>query len=319
LPPSPELDGPPLSTGRRIVVSLLTSQQEFQLLQASDARAAAQRAAVEVEVVFAENNAVQQIQQLYKFVHAEEASRPAGMIVEAVSQSGMERLARNALKQGISWVSLEWRAQYVAALRAQDPLAAVAWVAADEHQTGLIQARQFQALLPRGGRVLFIMGPQDSATTTGRFEGLRQGLARTSIEIKAVVNGDWTANSGEAAVASWLRLKSSETVQVDLIGSQNDSMATGAKKAIATLRSEWRRLPVTGCDGLPTGGIKMVDAGELAATIVKPTTAGPAIHLLAKAAQAPRGTQAIRDLVLPARSYPPLEALAAALATPRSR
>jgi ABC-type sugar transport system substrate-binding protein len=294
----------------RIVVSLLTSAQEFQLLQAADARAAGQRAATDVEVVFAENNAVQQIQQLYRFVHAEEASRPAAMIVEAVSQSGMERLARNALKRGIAWVALEWKAEYLAPLRAENPLVPVASVAADEHETGRIQARQFQALLPRGGRVLFLQGPQDSMTTAGRFDGLKQALTGTQIELKAVLNGDWTARSGEAAVTSWLRLKTSETVQVDLVGSQNDSMATGAKKAIAALRPEWKALPVTGCDGLPREGVQMVDAGELAATIVKPITTGPAIDLLVRALQAPAGTRGLRDLVLQPRSYPPLDALA---------
>jgi hypothetical protein len=52
----------------RVVVSLLTSAQEFQLMQAADARAAGQRTGLEVEVVFAENNAIQQIQQLYSFI-----------------------------------------------------------------------------------------------------------------------------------------------------------------------------------------------------------------------------------------------------------
>jgi len=300
----------------RIAVSLLTSAQEFQVLQAADARAAGQRAGVEVEVLFAENNAVQQIQQLYKCVHAEEGSRPAAIVVEAVNQGGMERVARNALKRGIGWVVLEWKVEYLPSLRAEDSAAAVASVAADEHETGRLQARQFQALLPRGGRVLFIQGPQDSTTTVGRFEGLEQGLKGTPIEIKAVLNGDWTARSGEAAVSSWLRLKTSETVQVDLIGSQNDSMATGAKKAVACLRPEWNALPITGCDGLPGGGRQMVDARALAATIVKPTTTGPAIEMLVKALQGPSGLRGLRDLVLQPRSYPPLESLAPRPAAP---
>src|SRR4026208_1808738 len=62
----------------RVVVSLLTSAQEFQLLQAADARSAAQRVGVDLEVVFAENNAVVQIHQIYKFVHAPEGERPFG-------------------------------------------------------------------------------------------------------------------------------------------------------------------------------------------------------------------------------------------------
>jgi hypothetical protein len=49
----------------------------------------------------------------------------------------------------------------------------------------------------------------------------------------------------------------------------------------------------------------MVDTMELTATIVKPTTTGPAIELIAKALQG----EPARDMVLQPRSYPPLEKL----------
>jgi ABC-type sugar transport system substrate-binding protein len=94
---------------KKIVVSLLSSVQEFQVMQAADARAAGQRTGLEVEVVFAENNAIQQIHQLYSFIHLPEDQRPAAILVEAVSVDGMERVARNALKSGIAWVVQQWR------------------------------------------------------------------------------------------------------------------------------------------------------------------------------------------------------------------
>ena len=87
---------------RKIVVSLLTSEQEFQQMQAADARATAARLGLDVEVIFAENNAIQQIHQLYRHVHAPEAERPSAIVIEVVSRDGMERLARNALKAGIT-------------------------------------------------------------------------------------------------------------------------------------------------------------------------------------------------------------------------
>ena len=43
----------------KVVVSLLTEEQEFQQMQAADARETASRLGLEVEVLFAENNAVQ--------------------------------------------------------------------------------------------------------------------------------------------------------------------------------------------------------------------------------------------------------------------
>src|SRR5262245_51986271 len=125
-------------------------------MQAADARATASRLGLEVEVVFAQNNAIQQIQQLYKHIHAPEAERPAAIVIEAVSRDGMERLARNALKAGITWVTQQWNTPYVARLRAENPGAAVHSVSVDEEEIGRIQAQQFRALRPRGGAALVL-------------------------------------------------------------------------------------------------------------------------------------------------------------------
>lgn len=290
----------------RVVVALLTSAQEFQLLQAADAKAAGARLGIEVEVVFADNNAVQQIHQLYKSVHAPAEQRPAALIVEPVQGEGMERLARNAVKAGIGWI-LQGGAPYVESLRAENPAVPVASVAVDEQEIGRIQARQLHALLPRGGRVLMLQGPLDSPAAAARFQGLREELGASTIALASVLHGDWTAEGAERAVASWLRLKSTEGDGIDLVASQNDSMAAGARKAIRDLRREWEGLPFVGCDGLPEGGQRLVDTLQLAATIVKPTTAGPAVELVSRA----RAGRAIAAaLVLQPRSYPPLEQLA---------
>src|SRR6187455_1359397 len=66
----------------RALVSLLTDQQEFQRLQAAEATATAALHDIEAEVVFAENNGVVQIQQLFKAIHAPAGERPAAIIVE---------------------------------------------------------------------------------------------------------------------------------------------------------------------------------------------------------------------------------------------
>ena len=82
-------------------------------------------------------------------------------------------------------------------------------------------------------------------------------------------------------------------------------MAIGARKAAAARRPAWLRLPFTGCDGLPDGGQRMINRGELAATIIVQPTAGAAIDLVAAhvrgaAAASPR-------VVLPPSAYPPLQ------------
>ena len=291
---------------RKILVSLLTSEQEFQQMQAADARATAARLGLDVEVVFAENNAIQQIQQLYKHIHAPEAERPSAILIESVSRDGMERLARNALKAGITWVAQQWNMPYLDRLRAEDPVAPVHSVSVDEEEIGRIQAQQFRVLRPRGGTALFLQGPLGSDTAVGRLQGLEQGLVGSGIVLKPVLNGDWTEESASRAVTSWLRLKTMENVEIDIVGSQNDSMAAGARQAIEQLRREWARLPFTGCDGLPGGGRQMVAEGQLAATVIKPTTTGPAIELVARRL---KGESVPPDLILHAESHPPLARL----------
>jgi ABC-type sugar transport system substrate-binding protein len=291
----------------RIVVSLLTSEQEFQLMQAADARSVAQRAGFDIEVVFADNNAIQQIHQLYEFVNAKEGQRPAAIIVEAVSTVGMERLARNALKAGIRWVVQQWKTGYVEAIRREFPNHQVFSVAVDEEEIGRIQSLQCKALLPEGGAVLFIHGPQDSVSAKYRFQGLEQGIKGSHINLKWIFNGDWTAKSAQQALMSWLHLKTTECAQIDLVGAQNDSMAMGARQAILDVKKELASLHFIGCDGLPEGGQKLVAEMKLTATVVKPTTTGQSIELIA---QVLRGQRTSLDLVLPPRSYPPLEELA---------
>jgi ABC-type sugar transport system substrate-binding protein len=109
-------------------------------------------------------------------------------------------------------------------------------------------------------------------------------------------------------VRSWLRLKSSQGFRANLVGAQNDAMARGARKAILALRKSWKgELLAIGCDGLPEGGQRLVKENELTATIVTPTTAGPAVDLVAHALQ---GRAAPPQLILQPRSYPPEEDLA---------
>jgi hypothetical protein len=81
----------------RVVVGLLNADQEFQQLQAKDARDAAARLKLDLVVSFAEGHAVVQIQQLFKHIHAQPAERPAAIVVEPTTGEGLERVARNAV------------------------------------------------------------------------------------------------------------------------------------------------------------------------------------------------------------------------------
>ncbi len=163
---------------RQVVVSLLTSKQDFQLAQAEAAREAAGSAGLGVEVLFAENNGVTQIHQLFQLITRPEAERPLAMVVETVAGEGLERVARNAVKAGIGWVLMNRDAAYVDALRAERSDLAISNVSVDNEDAGRIQGRQLRILLPKGGRVLYLQGPGDTAAFGRLLDGEGQEFLR---------------------------------------------------------------------------------------------------------------------------------------------
>lgn len=295
----------------KVVVSLLSEEQEFQRMQAEDARQTAARLGFEVDVLFAENNAILQIQQLYGFVHAPEGERPAAIVVEAVAEAGIPRIARNAARAGVGWVMLNGMVGDLDDLSREYPGIVVSSVLADEVEIGRIQGRQAGALLPSGGTLLSLEGPPDTPAAQGRKRGLEEEIQGTELAIGLALHGDWTETSGERAMINWLRLKTSEAFRPALVVCQNDAMAVGARRAMRTLRPDWADVPLTGCDGLPAGGQQLVEQKELVATIVKPTTAGPAVEMVARALG---GESASPSVVLTPASWPSETKLSSLLA-----
>jgi len=289
----------------KVVVALLNAEQEFQQLQAKDARESAARLKLDVEVAFAEGHAVVQIQQLFKHIHAPEAERPVAIVVETATAEGLERVARNAVMAGIGWILVNARVSYVDELRQAHPDLPIAMLGADQREVGRIQGRQCRALLPSGGNILCIQGPADSSVTLGRLEGLKETLGK-GFEVRSL-NGDWTEASGEKALVAWLRLKTADAFRPDVLACQNDSMAAGARKAILERRRDWAALPFLGCDGLPEGGQRMVAQGLLAATVITPSNTGPALEIVARWLRTKEVPS--REALLSPRSHPPEDRL----------
>jgi len=291
---------------RKLVASFFTVGQEYQALQSTDLRSTAEGCGFTVEVLDAGDNAVLQIQQLFRFIHAPEDERPLALVVQTRVPDGLERVARNAAAAGIGWVLLNRTAPYLQALRQEHPRLALSAVTTDHLEIGRIQGRQFRALLPRGGSVLYVQGPPETAAAQARLQAMQEGIGGAGLEVK-VVPAEWTEASGEKAVAGWLRLKTSELFKPALVGCQNDALALGARKALQAYRPEWARVPFTGCDGLPEGGQRLVSVKQLAATIVVASCGGPAIGLLERAVRTGQPPPPV--LVIPPRSFPPVEEL----------
>ncbi|HEX8879190.1 MAG TPA: substrate-binding domain-containing protein, partial [Candidatus Acidoferrum sp.] len=210
---------------------------------------------------------------------------------------------------GIGWAILNRDANYVAELR-KSSSAPVFVVTSDHLEIGRIQGRQIAALVPHGGAVLCIQGPAENSAAKDRTTGTQE--TKPANVHPTLLRAQWTEESSQKAVRSWLKLTTSRKARVDLIAAQDDSMAIGARKAFEELPDEtekerWLSLPFLGCDGLPKTGQAWVKSGLLTATIFVPPNTGQAIDMFVEAFE--RGKQPPeRALTIPA-SVPPLSEL----------
>jgi ribose transport system substrate-binding protein len=175
---------------------------------------------------------------------------------------------------------------------------------------GRIQGRQFAALLPKGGSVLYIQGPSENSAAQDRTAGMQMTVPHNVQVIS--LRGRWTEESAHKAVESWLRLNTSNKTHIDLVGAQNDSMALGARKALEGIanvveRDRWSRVPFTGVDGLAKTGQACVRTGMLTATVCVPTNAGQAMYMAAEALQTGKDLPE-RSFTVP-ESFPAIEKL----------
>ena len=250
-------------------------------MQGEDAREAGRRLGVDVEVLFAEDNGVLQIQQLFRFVHAPKGERPAALLIHTRVPDGLERVAKNAARAGVGWILLNRTAPYVDALRGEYPRLAIAAVTTDHLEVGRIHARQLSGLCPDGSPVLYVQGPAETSAGRLRLEGLRGGVARAFLPPQGGerrVDGRQRGEGGQCLAA---------TQDLGALPPRRRRVperqhGAGGQKALGGLRSEWGRLPFLGCDGLPKGGKLDVDEGRLAATVTMPSCASPAVDLAVK-------------------------------------
>jgi ribose transport system substrate-binding protein len=271
----------------RILISLTTNDNDYQIEQAQSAEQAASKLGVSAEIIYANNDAINQSTQILRAIQASPEDRPSAIIFEPVGGTALPQVARAAVAAEIGWAVLNRDANYIEDLRRTSTVAVFA-ISSDHVEIGRIQGRQFAALLPRGGTVLYIQGPSENSAAKERTLGMQE-TKPANIQIIAL-RGQWTEESSQRAVRSWLKLTTSQKATVDLIGAQDDSMATGARKAFEELSNEvdrerFLKLPFTGCDGLPKTGQAWVRSGLLAATVFVPPNTGQAIEMFVQAIQ----------------------------------
>src|SRR4029077_21111039 len=290
-----------------VVVALTTRDNDYQAEQSASATEVASRLGVKISVVYADNDAVNQSQQLVKIIQ-DKNERPDAILVEPVG-TPMPQVAKAAVAAGIGWGILNREADYIAELRRGSRVPVFA-VSPDQEEVGRIQGKQLAALTTEGN-ILYIEGPSSSSAANHRSKGILS-TKPGGVTMK-VLKGDWSERSAHQAVKSWLSLSTSKELHIQAVVCQNDAMAIGARKVLLELseaeREQWLNTPFLGCDGVTRTGQEWVRSGQLRATVVIPPMAGLALEMLAKAVST-GAMPAERTLCAP-RSFPSIAEMGA--------
>jgi ABC-type sugar transport system substrate-binding protein len=296
---------------RRIALFLQNGANDYQCLLRDDCQAAAARRDFLLTIHSADNDGENQLRQIRSVLSGPRSQWPAALLVTPVREVGLLAVAHEAANLGIGWVSLNRWSDYLLELRREFPAMPVFSVTADQTEVGRIQGRQLRCLLGDTGELVYIQGPLGTSSTQKRTAGMRLELERCPDIRLVTFNSDWSSEGGERAMRDWIRIFPRGKLPKFAVGAQNDSMAAGARRALA----EWAggedktaNIRVTGCDGTPGFGQRLVKEGKLTATVVIPSVGGRAIDELASVLAGGRPSSA--EIVVAVSSYPELEALA---------
>src|SRR6266700_3948976 len=156
-----------------VLVSLITKDNDFQMEQAASVQTAAVRLGAKVQILYANNDAVDQSQQLFKAIQGQ-GEHPDGILVEPVG-TGMSQAATAAVAAGIGWGVVNREVDYIPQLR-RTAKAPIFSVCTDHEEVGKIQGAQFSAFLKNGGGVLYIEGPSAGGVARARSTGMNSAI-----------------------------------------------------------------------------------------------------------------------------------------------
>jgi ribose transport system substrate-binding protein len=208
----------------RLLLSVLNDDNDFQIEQVKSAHQAAARVGADLDIVYAQDDAINQSQQLLNRIQSAAETRPNVIIFEPAGSTTLPHVARAAAEAGIGWVVLSRDAEYIGELRSVFHIPAFV-VSADQEEIGRIQGRQLAALLPRGGIVFTIQGPSQSKAAELRHVGLL-ATKPENVHLR-LVRAHWTEASAQRIVRSWLTLSTSRGTDIAAVCAQDDSMAMG--------------------------------------------------------------------------------------------
>ena len=101
----------------KVLISLPEKDNEYQVLQAADAVESARKLGLSLEIAYAENTPVLQLQQLMRSIRADPA--PRALVIEPVSAEGIERLIGKAAGSGLGVAVLNCSTPVLDRMRAE--------------------------------------------------------------------------------------------------------------------------------------------------------------------------------------------------------
>jgi len=208
-----------------------------------------------VKMADAQKDNSKQVEQVESFI----TQKVDLIIISPNEATPLTAVVKKAYTQGIPVITLDRKVdgdQYTAA------------IGADNVEIGRQAGKYFaEKLLPQGGDILELKGLSGSTPAGERDKGFREGIQGSKINIVGEANADWERDIAVQKTDELLKTHPN----VNYIYSENDPMAEGAYKAAQDAGK--KDLKVTGIDGLPipAGGIKAVQDGRLAATLIYPT------------------------------------------------
>jgi hypothetical protein len=276
---------------KRVLVVLHGSEADsakdaYQIFQCEQAEAEAKRARVGLEVLMAPG--WDQLRVIRKRLGNAALPDIDAVVVETVSVAGMD-VVIDALRgtRGLVFTNI-WDGPTI---ERATPL----WrqhgqpfgtVSVDYEQMGRIQAQQIATLLPAGGNILHVTGPQRSPSVADRSAGMRAHLPANVTVHEALALG-WFESDGANAFDGWYGLRQRRIPAVAMIAAHADELAIGARLASLAVpdaqhRELFARARLLGMEACPAYGRVLVDGGRLDASVVAPATTSAAIASLAK-------------------------------------
>jgi len=238
--------------GKKFKFALCISHQqnEFVINLANSVKSAAKSLNIDLIVNDAGQNANKQVRQVESMI----AQHIDGIILEPVSQDGLQPAVEAAKNAHIPLITLDQRVS--------NQNVASAYVGVDHQEGGRLEMEYVAKVLNGQGNIVILHGPMGSDAQVGRANGYKEVLAKNpGIKVVAEQSANWVRADALSIVGIWIE----SGKKIDAIVSQNDDMALGALKAVEDAQM-LDKIKVFGVDATPDG-LKSVQAGKMAATI----------------------------------------------------